>query len=360
MRKKVAETRAWNWQQGCRLQWLGPDFNARIIFNDLRNGKLVSVVVNVVSGKEEGVMCSPIYDVHPQGRYAISMNFSRLDAVREGYGYKGIQEKEPGDGIYFVDLEKNESAPMISLAQLSRLMPLSSMSEGKHWADQPTFNPSGTKFVFLHRWQTKNGGMHSRLCAADFENPAPEVLLDSGMASHFAWKNDGEVLIWARPAGTPASVGKTGLARKILVPLYHKFFKSSPALRQKISGDSFLLFKLSGEKPTSVGKGIITEDGHCSFSPDGNWLMTDTYPEREHWRVLQLFHLPSRELTEVGRFYSLPDKKYGVRKDWDLSNLRTDLHPRWNRDGTQISFDSVHSGSRQVHVIDVGKIIHSR
>ena len=38
---KIAETRAWNWQQGCRLQWLGPDFNTRVIFNDFRDGKFV-------------------------------------------------------------------------------------------------------------------------------------------------------------------------------------------------------------------------------------------------------------------------------------------------------------------------------
>ena len=30
--RKVAETRTWNVQQGCMLQWLGPDFKTRIIF----------------------------------------------------------------------------------------------------------------------------------------------------------------------------------------------------------------------------------------------------------------------------------------------------------------------------------------
>lgn len=34
--KKIAETRAWNVQQSCMLQWLGPDFSSRVLYNDFR------------------------------------------------------------------------------------------------------------------------------------------------------------------------------------------------------------------------------------------------------------------------------------------------------------------------------------
>jgi hypothetical protein len=47
---------------------------------------------------------------------------------------------------------------------------------------------------------------------------------------------------------------------------------------------------------------------------------------------------------ELGRYYAAPQFK---------GDVRCDLHPRWNRSGTQASFDSVHEGSRQVYVIDV-------
>ncbi len=40
-----------------------------------------------------------------------------------------------------------------------------------------------------------------------------------------------------------------------------------------------------------------------------------------------------------------------VRGDW-----RCDLHPRWNRSGTQVSFDSVHTGDRQVYVVDLSDL----
>lgn len=363
--RKIAETRAWNWQQGCMLQWLGPDFESRVIFNDLRDGRFVSVIFNVLSGREEKVVQFPVYAVHPNGRYALSPNFSRIDDVREGYGYKGVkdpsvsEDKPDNDGIYFIDLEKEEQALIVSLAQLCGHLKTGSMDEGKNWADHLTFNPDGARFAFLHRWQLKDGGMHSRLCVADLGEKIPAILLDSGMASHFTWKNNDELLVWGRPAGMSASVGRTGFARKILVPIYHKLFKSSAALRQKISGDAFLLFKLIGEpkdhsvKPIAIGRGIIKEDGHCSFSPDGEWLLTDTYPGEEHYRRLQLLNLSSQKLVEIGEFRSLPDEKYGVEDNWDLSNLRTDLHPRFNRDGTQICIDSVHEGSRQIYAIEL-------
>jgi Tol biopolymer transport system component len=35
---------------------------------------------------------------------------------------------------------------------------------------------------------------------------------------------------------------------------------------------------------------------------------------------------------------------------------RTDLHPRWSRDGKLITFDSIHEGERQIYLVDVGSL----
>ena len=51
---------------------------------------------------------------------------------------------------------------------------------------------------------------------------------------------------------------------------------------------------------------------------------------------------------DIGEFYTMPEL---------AGEIRCDLHPRWNRDGTKVCFDSTHEGERQVYVIDVADIV---
>jgi hypothetical protein len=98
-----------------------------------------------------------------------------------------------------------------------------------------------------------------------------------------------------------------------------------------------------------VGDGILTSDGHCSYGPDRHWFLTDTYPDRETSKRTLLLYRPEDDCrVEIGRFYSPPEV---------TGEIRCDLHPRWNRDGTQVCFDSVHEGHRGMYVIDVGDIV---
>src|SRR5690625_6451753 len=51
----LTTTRAWNFQQGCMAHWLGTSPDSLIIFNDLREGEFVSVILNVYTRTEERV-----------------------------------------------------------------------------------------------------------------------------------------------------------------------------------------------------------------------------------------------------------------------------------------------------------------
>jgi Tol biopolymer transport system component len=35
------------------------------------------------------------------------------------------------------------------------------------------------------------------------------------------------------------------------------------------------------------------------------------------------------------------------------SGLHCDLHPRWDKKGEKVAFDSIHEGSRQIYMIDI-------
>jgi len=50
-----------------------------------------------------------------------------------------------------------------------------------------------------------------------------------------------------------------------------------------------------------------------------------------------------RKRVDLGRYYSPPEL---------TGPIRCDLHPRFNRDGTAICFDSAHEGTRQLYTLD--------
>ncbi|MCG8702364.1 MAG: hypothetical protein MI922_30210, partial [Bacteroidales bacterium] len=73
---KIAETKAFNWQQGSMLQWIGPDFNSKIIYNDADNNQFVSKMVDIKS-YEFKKLPKAIYSIDPLGKFAISLHFER-------------------------------------------------------------------------------------------------------------------------------------------------------------------------------------------------------------------------------------------------------------------------------------------
>ena len=90
---------------------------------------------------------------------------------------------------------------------------------------------------------------------------------------------------------------------------------------------------------------VLYRDGHCHFSCDGQWMLTDSYAMgKERMRHLYIMDMKTRQLATMARFHEPPKFK----GEW-----RCDLHPRWNRDGTQICIDSTHDGSRQVYIVDL-------
>lgn len=135
--RKLSETRAWNWQQGCMIQWV-PGSTEEIIFNVHQENRFQARVLNVRTS-ETRLLSQPVYGVSPTGREAISLNFSRLFDVRLGYGYAGVSDPwgemlcPENDGLYNTDLETGDSRLIFSLADARRLgKPQMGMDTGKH------------------------------------------------------------------------------------------------------------------------------------------------------------------------------------------------------------------------------------
>lgn len=312
----LGETVAWNWQQGAMLQWHPADPERLLVHNDVRDGRAVSVV-RMSDGNELRTYDLPIYALTPDGRHALSLNFARLHAHRPGYGYVAARdpwsdEHHPkDDGIRLLDLKSGTSILVISLNELARLDPTADMSGVHHWINHIQVAPDGQHFAFFHLWRAGQDGWRVRLCTARLDGAELTCLLDARTISHYDWQDANRILVWAD------------------VPP---------------SGKHFYLCDRAGGSRSIVGKGVLTEDGHCSFSPDRKWLLNDTYPDRFQMRTLMFFRMQGGRRMDIARLYSPKDRWWG--------EIRCDLHPRWSRDARRVCIDSVHSGERQLYVVE--------
>jgi len=86
---KIGTTTAWNWQQGCRLQWrLNSD---EIAWNDRAddNSHFITKLYNFKT-KATRTLPRPIYHISPDGKHATSEDFQRI--AWGGCDYVGIPD----------------------------------------------------------------------------------------------------------------------------------------------------------------------------------------------------------------------------------------------------------------------------
>lgn len=152
----LTQTRAWNLQQGCMSHWLATNPDSLIIYNDLREGKFVSVILNVFTKKELKVISYPVSAVSPNGKEALSINFARLRITRNDYGYDGdgqdaqMDKSFPeDDGIFLVDLQTGQAKLLVSFSQLKNLVPAIAAKDGVEYIGHTLFSRLGSKIFFL-------------------------------------------------------------------------------------------------------------------------------------------------------------------------------------------------------------------
>ncbi|WP_063584210.1 hypothetical protein [Achromobacter ruhlandii] len=353
----VGATTAWNWQMGCQLQWLDGKAEPQLIYNCRRDDGsgfypgFRSAVHNLASG-ETRYLPLPIYVAAPNSRYALCVDYRRLYITHQTIGYS---EHAPGpvanapadDGIHALDLDSGDHRLLVSYADLRNFHPRASMERAIHWVSHIEVNPSSTRILFLHRWTervedetcflhrliTMNpDGSDMRLLECS-DHPLPQLAADFDPAavgtfdyekseyqiSHPLWRDDRSIIVWGPHAGS----------------IHYHLYEDA-----------------DGGPVQVVGDGILTENGHMTFSPvDTRWLLSDTYPDPvTHERVLFLYDMETGQRHDLGSFYADPKLS---------KENRCDLHPRWSRDGTQVCIDSVHEGERQMYVLDVEPIVRT-
>jgi hypothetical protein len=322
--ESFATTTSWCWQQGCRLQWYpnASKSNSMVFFNTSANGRHTSCIFDIRSRQKVKSFDRAIYALSHDGSFGVSLNFSRLQRLRPGYGYGDIidttiKDLSPDtDGLWIVDLNTGEDELILPLSEIAIYHAESSMNGATHYFNHILWSPNGKNFFFLHLWVTPEGKRHSRACIWNIKNKSFSLLGTDSIVSHHCWIDSKTLILFTKELD--------------LGMRYHTY-----DIEKGCTG--------------SVGVNLLCEDGHPSMSSINSALMvTDTYPNKIGEQSLIIFNVKNEALTTVARLYS-PVFFRGEK--------RCDLHPRWNTSSNKVCVDSAHAGERKVCVFDVKNIV---
>ena len=312
-----ATTKAWNFQQGAMLQWLGEQADT-VFYNAARpSGEYYGVVQNLATGAKREVPM-PLANVARDGSCGVSINFDRVFDFRPGYGY--CQKRDPWfdqrhsveDGVWLVDIAAASAKQILPMSRVWDAMKHSFDGfDAKICINHITLNPAADRFVLLARSFPEADRKHwaTTVFVSDLEGNLSAPLYDAGMASHYWWSDD-----------------------KTLV-----FFAGGP------QGNHLYFVDVETNEQTVIDAEFFPFDGHCSTSPDGRWMLYDSYP-RKGYRYLFLYDLAQKRGKTLAGLHDEPVT---------VTDIRCDLHPRWNRAGTGISLDGTFEGFRGVYTVDL-------
>lgn len=314
--KHLAYTHAWNVQQGCMAQWLGDE---NVIYNNFNGGGyFCSQMLNVKTGEKKELPI-PVYSVSADGKWALSLDFTRLHRLRKGYGYSLIPEETANEKlpdktcIWKMNIETGEVTELLKYTDFANFEPRPEMQGAEHKVNHIMISPNGKRFMVLHRWfdgQRK----YTRLVTCNMDGTDMYNLSDDDMVSHCYWKNDSEIIAYENKHG---------------------------------SGPGYYLMKDKTKEYTHLWP-TISNDGHPSYCPiDNSLVVTDSYPNRARIAELKLLHdteIEGKDMKVIVRVFA--PFKYD-------NDTRCDLHPRWSKDGKKICFDSVFEGHRGLYIVNV-------
>ena len=356
--RRIGETDSWNWQQGAMQQWV--DGTRKVVYNSSAGNHLVSVIRDTDTGAEKQVRW-PVYGLLPGGGASLSLDLERSYWCR-AYHYQSVVNEEAdgpvleSDGIFLTDLEHNTRRRIVSIQDVIATDWRPSFDSCKHWLEHIMISPSGRRFCFLHRYSSAENvySYKTRLFIADADGSGLKIVpgWDGVDWSHFGWRGDDGFAIYSyrgyrRPvAGDLGSLLRSPL--KLMLKLYNAAtwrwlpYSVSRALNGK--RQYYQLYSV-GENNEAVPLGAIESsmfriDGHPSFTADGRYMITDSYPDRKGFQKLIVYDTVSGKSLLLAKLFA------GLRD----TPASCDLHPKLSRDNSRVCVDTAYDGRHHVIV----------
>ena len=165
----LAETGAFNLQQGSMLHWIDAGRGEELTYNTWQGGRVVSHA-RALQGGATRTLEAPVAAVTGDGRAALGLNYARMYHCRSVVGY--ANHRDPAtlpiapedDGLYRIDLASGRAELVVSHAQVIRAAALPEPPSGLVWFNHVMFNTDGSRVMFLCRMRRAGGqGMRTSL-----------------------------------------------------------------------------------------------------------------------------------------------------------------------------------------------------
>lgn len=313
-----ATTTAWNFQQGAMLQY-HPHLADTVYYNKFCDGRERTVTHNYATGEKKytdrATAC-----VSPDGKWGMAVNFARIYAFRPGYGYaesvdpKADVPAPEDDGVFLTDMESGTSRLLVNYPKLAQVCGY--RSDAKILVNHITFNPASDRYVALVR---------------DF--PTPDRKWWQWVTTLIAGDLDGNV--WVLPSKVYASHYVWQDARHLVIHCSAETEDKKSMYSVNTEDGSFMEYDMpffhENKQP----------DIHCNISPDGRYIIGDSYP-KEGYRSIEALNIVTGATRTL---------LHSRTVEPPVTDVRCDLHNRFVFGGRFISYDTTENGCRQIALV---------
>ncbi len=343
----VAETRGWEPQMGCNLNW-GADEHT-LVFNDVDPDTWEPRLVKLDPHRGTSE-CIPggVYQVSPDGRFAAAASTAAMRRTQVGYGVVIPDDQIPrnvgpreDDGLFLIDLETGERRLIVSLAAAAAKMPELAESGPDSWeiyGFHTKWNRQSDRLIFTVRRFPSDGPyrfnvLHEHDGGLRFDvftcRPDGTELRNAVPAP--AWEHGGHHINWC-PDGRTLSMNLGGF------------------------GDGYRFVRVghdgSGLAPILAD---VIGSGHPTVHPDGRHILTDTYVYDR--MAFGDGSMPLRWIDTITGEERTAARIPSVVVPENHPALRVDPHPAWLPGDRWVAFNGVLDNTRRVFLADFSSLV---
>ncbi len=364
----VGTSDSFNWQQGAMLQWLQGE--SKIIYNCSKDGHLISRIFDMCTGETRD-LCASIYGITPDGKKSITLNMERAYWCR-AYHYSSVANTTydvdiaEDDGVYELDLESNKLKRIISINDVINMGYEPSFAKARHWLEHIMISPDGSRFCFLHRFSYDNiYNYKTRLFIADINGSHLQMIegWKSFKWSHFGWNSSDAFSIYAYThkdeGGNSHQEESSSILTQVswkedVISLIRKCYHTMIPQHYRISLNRLRKGQPNYYQYYECRDGLFTWcndfrikefdiDGHPSFTHDGRYMLTDSYPDHRGMQRLVVYDRETGKALILAKIRDALTRKPGS----------CDLHPKLCHNDSFVTIDTAYDGRHHSIVFEL-------